>query len=281
MKPFKNKLAVTIIVLSVAFLGIIIFSVKNGSNSISSGMGSVVSPLQKIVYKVNDKIKSSVDFFVNFSKVKQENEELKVKNSELENQMVEYSALKDENERLRQVLKLKDSKSNYDYVGVNIIGYSGGTVSRGYIVDKGTNDGIEKDMIVINYQGLVGKVTQAESNYSVVETILNENMAVSVMVDSTRETTGILRGYKENKNEDLVKAYNFPIDSEIKEGDVILTSGLGMIYPKEIRIGEVISVETDNVMVMKNAVIKPYVDFNKLEELFVVVPKDKINVKYD
>ncbi|MBM6859673.1 rod shape-determining protein MreC, partial [Clostridium saudiense] len=247
MKPFKNKLAVTIIVLSVAFLGIIIFSVKNGSNSISSGMGSVVSPLQKIVYKVNDKIKSSVDFFVNFSKVKQENEELKVKNSELENQMVEYSALKDENERLRQVLKLKDSKSNYDYVGVNIIGYSGGTVSRGYIVDKGTNDGIEKDMIVINYQGLVGKVTQAESNYSVVETILNENMAVSVMVDSTRETTGILRGYKENKNEDLVKAYNFPIDSEIKEGDVILTSGLGMIYPKEIRIGEVISVETDNV----------------------------------
>ena len=281
MKPFKNKLAVTIIVLSVAFLGIIIFSVKNGSNSISSGMGSVVSPLQKIVYKVNDKIKSSVDFFVNFSKVKQENEELKVKNSKLENQMVEYSALKDENERLRQVLKLKDSKSNYDYVGVNIIGYSGGTVSRGYIVDKGTNDGIEKDMIVINYQGLVGKVTQAESNYSVVETILNENMAVSVMVDSTRETTGILRGYKENKNEDLVKAYNFPIDSEIKEGDVILTSGLGMIYPKEIRIGEVISVETDNVMVMKNAVIKPYVDFNKLEELFVVVPKDKINFKYD
>ena len=114
-----------------------------------------------------------------------------------------------------------------------------------------------------------------------VETILNENMAVSVMVDSTRETTGILRGYKENKNEDLVKAYNLPIDSEIKEGDVILTSGLGMIYPKEIRIGEVISVETDNVMVMKNAVIKPYVDFNKLEELFVVVPKDKINVKYD
>lgn len=281
MKPFKNKLAVTIIVLSVAFLGIIIFSVKNGSNSVSSGIGSVVSPLQKIVYKVNDKIKSSVDFFANFSKVKQENEDLKVKNSELENQMVEYSALKDENERLREVLKFKDSKSNYDYIGVNIIGYSGGTVSRGYIVDKGTNDGIEKDMIIINHQGLVGKVTQAESNYSVVETILNENMAVSIMVDSTRETTGILRGYKENKNEDLVKVYNLPIDSEIKEGDVILTSGLGMIYPKEIRIGEVISVETDNVMVMKNAIVKPYVDFNKLEELFVVVPKDKINVKYD
>ena len=281
MKPFKNKLAVTIIVLSVAFLGIIIFSVKNGSNSVSSGIGSVVSPLQKIVYKANDKLKSSVEFFVNFSKVKQENEELKIKNSELENQMIEYKALKDENERLREVLNFKENKNNYDYIGVNIIGYSGGTVSNGYIIDKGTNDGVEKDMIIINYQGLVGKVTKAESNYSIVETILNENMAVSVMVDSTRETTGILRGYKENKNEDLVKVYNLPIDSEIKEGDVILTSGLGMIYPKEIRIGEVVSVETDNVMVMKNALVKPYVDFNKLEELFIVVPKDKVNVKYD
>ena len=281
MKPFKNKLAVTIIVLSVTFLGIIIFSVKNGSDSISSGIGAVVSPLQKIVYKANDKLKSSVEFFVNFSKVKQENEELKIKNSELENQMIEYKALKDENERLREVLNFKENKNNYDYIGVNIIGYSGGTVSKGYIIDKGTNDGVEKDMIIINYQGLVGKVTKAESNYSIVETILNENMAVSVMVDSTRETTGILRGYKENKNEDLVKVYNLPIDSEIKEGDVILTSGLGMIYPKEIRIGEVVSVETDNVMVMKNALVKPYVDFNKLEELFIVVPKDKVNVKYD
>ena len=281
MKPFKNKLAVTIIVLSVAFLGIIIFSVKNGSNSISSGVGSVVSPLQKIVYKINDKIQSSVEFFMNFSKVKQENEELKLKNSELENQMIEYSTLKEENERLREILKFKDSKKNYDYVGVNIIGYSGGNVSQGYIIDKGTNDGIKKDMIVITHQGLVGKITDSESNYSIVETILNENMAVSVMVDSTRETTGILRGYKENKNEDLVKVYNLPINSEIKEGDIILTSGLGMIYPKEIRIGEVISVETDNVMVMKNAVVKPYVDFNKLEELFVVVPQDEINVKYN
>lgn len=281
MKPFKNKLAVTIIVLSVAFLGIILFSVKNGSNNISSGIGSVVSPLQKIVYKVNDKIKSSLDFFVNFSKVKQENEELKIKNSELENKMVEYNTLKGENERLREVLNFTKNKNNYDYVGTNIIGYSGGSISDGYVIDKGTNDGIEKDMILINYQGLVGKVIRSESNYSIVETILNENMAVSVMVDSTRETTGILRGYSNKNDDELVKVYNLPIDSKIKEGDVILTSGLGMIYPKEIRVGEVVSVETDNVMVMKNALVKPYVDFNKLEELFVVVPKDKINVKYN
>ena len=59
----------------------------------------------------------------------------------------------------------------------------------------------------------------------------------------------------------LTIVYNLPIDSEVKEGDVILTSGLGKIYPKEIRIGEVVSVEEDNVKVMKSAVVKPYVRF--------------------
>ena len=63
MKPFKNKLAVTIVVLSVAFLGIITFSIKSNSTIISSGVGGVISPLQKIVYVVNEKVKESFEFF--------------------------------------------------------------------------------------------------------------------------------------------------------------------------------------------------------------------------
>ena len=83
MKPFKNKLAVTIVVLSVAFLGIITFSIKSNSTIISSGVGGVISPLQKIVHVVNKKVKESFEFFINFSNVKKENEELSAKNAEL------------------------------------------------------------------------------------------------------------------------------------------------------------------------------------------------------
>lgn len=281
MKPFRNKLAVTIVVLSVAFFGIIIFSLSKDSNSIASGVGTVVSPLQKIVYKVNDKLKSSFDFFLNFSKVKEENEALKSQNIDLQNKLIEYNRIKEENIRFRNVLNYADSKSNYDYVGVDIIGYSGGNITDGYVIDKGTNDGVEKDMVVISAEGLVGKVIRAESNYSIIQSIINENIAVSIMVESTRETTGILRGVTDSKNRNLTKIYNLPMDSEIKEGDIILTSGLGMVYPKEIRVGEVLSVETDNVRVMKNAIVKPYVDFNKLEELFIIIPKDKIDMKYN
>lgn len=278
MKPFKNKLAVTIVVLSVAFLGIIIFSVKSNSSIISSGVGSVISPLQKIIYNANDKLKESFDFFINFSKVKQENEELAAKNAELENKLVEYNRMKDENTTLREMFDYSQANQNYNYLGCNIVGYSGGNISNGYVIDKGTNDGVKKDMIVITPQGLVGKVTKSESSYSIVQTILNENIAVASMVESTRETTGILQGATDNKNKNLAVLSNIPIDSEIKEGDVILTSGLGGMYPKEIRIGEVVSVEIDTVGIMKKAVVKPYVDFNKLEGLFVVVPKEEINI---
>ena len=278
MKPLKNKLAVTIVVLSVAFFGIIIFSIKSNSNIISSGVGSVISPLQKIVYNINDKIKGSFEFFLNFSKVKQENEELASKNAELENKLIEYNRMKDENIRLREMFNYSEANKNYNYIGCNIIGYSGGNISEGYIIDKGTKDGVEKDMIIITPVGLVGKVTKAERNSSIVQTILNQNIAVASMVESTRETTGILQGITDNKNKNLTKLSNIPIDSEIKEGDVILTSGLGGMYPQEIRIGEVVSVEVDSVGIMKKAIVKPYVDFNKLEGLFVVVPKEEINI---
>ena len=266
MKPFKNKLAVTIVVLSVAFLGIITFSIKSNSTIISSGVGGVISPLQKIVYVVNEKVKESFEFFINFSNVKKENEELSAKNAELENKLVEYDRMKEENTRLREIFNYAQANANYDYLGCNIIGYSGGNISNGYIIDKGLNHGVEKDMVVITSVGLVGKVTKASSNFSIVQTILNENIAVAAMVESTNETTGILQGI------------NIPMDSAIKEGDIILTSGLGSMYPKGIRIGEVNSVEVDNVGIMKKAVVKPYVDFNKLQELFVIVPKEKVDI---
>jgi len=282
MKLFKNKLAVTIIVLSVAFLGIIIYTINSGEkDAISGSAGSVVSPMQKIVYGANNKLKGFVDFLLNFSEVKEENKRLTSANIELENKLLEYNKFKEENERLREVFKLTESKSNYTYLGTDIIGYSGGNFLNGYVIDKGEKDGIAKDMVVVSDKGLVGQVSSTGRNWAIVETLISPNIAVSVKTDNTTGSTGILKGYKDNKNNNIVKVENIPLDSEIKEGDVILTSGLGLVYPKEIRVGEVISIETDNVKVMKSATVKPYIDFDSLEELFIVIPNETREIKYD
>ena len=282
MRLLRNKLAVTIIVLSVSFLGLIVYTVKKDNRSIiENGAGSTLNPVQSLLYKGTNKIKETLDFFLNFSEVKAENKELINKNQELENKIATYSDLKEENDRLREVLNFAEERNNYNYISCDIIGYSGGNFLDGYIVNKGKNENVQKGMIVIASQGLVGQVTSVGNNWSIIQSLVNENIAVSVMVERTRDVTGYLKGYKDSKNANLAKVYDLPMDSEVKEGDVIMTSGVGMLYPKEIRIGEVTRVEEDKVKVMKSAVVKPYVDFNKLEEVFIVSPKDTREIKYN
>lgn len=282
MKLLKNKLAVTIIVLSVSFLGLIVYTVRKDNRSIiESGAGSTLNPVQSLLYSGTSRIKETLDFFLNFSEVKAQNKELIKENQELENELASYSDLKEENDRLRQVLNFQEERNNYNYVACDIIGYSGGNFLDGYVVNKGKNDNIQKGMIVIAAQGLVGQVTSVGNNWCIVQSLINENIAVSVMDQSTRDATGYIKGFKDSTGENLAKVYDLPMNSDVKEGDVIMTSGVGMLYPKEIRIGEVISVEEDKVKVMKNAVVKPYVDFNKLEELFIVSPKDTREIKYN
>ncbi|EJT5924277.1 rod shape-determining protein MreC [Clostridium perfringens] len=283
MKFFKNKLAVTVILLSVAFLGIIIFTVKSDSkNPISGGVGTVLNPVQKVVYTISDKVHDVFDFFYNFSDVKNENNDLKKKNLELENQLVEYNELKRQNDVLRGIVDFSKENNQYKYIGTNIIGKSGNSFVEDYTIDKGSSEGIKKDYIVISPQGLVGVVTEVHSNWSKIQTLLNENVAVAATIEGDSNSgDGIVKGYR-NGSEMQAEITNLPMNSTIKEGETVVTSGLGGYYPKGIRIGEVTSVQSDDVKVMKTAILKTYVDFNNLQELFVVVPPSERDgiVKY-
>ena len=283
MKFFKNKLAVTVIVLSVAFLGIIIFTVKSDSkNPISGGVGTVLNPVQKVVYTISDKVHDVFDFFYNFSDVKNENNDLKKKNLELENQLVEYNELKRQNDVLRGIVDFSKENNQYKYIGTNIIWKSGNSFVEGYTIDKGSSEGIKKDYIVISPEGLVGVVTEVHSNWSKIQTLLNENVAVAATIEGDSNSgDGIVKGYR-NGSEMQAEITNLPMNSTIKEGETVVTSGLGGYYPKGIRIGEVTSVQSDDVKVMKTAILKTYVDFNNLQELFVVVPPSERDgiVKY-
>ncbi|MCR6514201.1 rod shape-determining protein MreC [Clostridium sp. LY3-2] len=282
MKLRKNKLAVTVIVLSVAFLGIIVYSFKSPDKGVvDSAAGTALNPVQKVAYTINSNLKNFVDLCLNFGTVKEENKNLTAENAKLKNDLLKYSNLKEENDNLRKSLKFQQENNNYNYIATNIIGYSGGNMLDGYVVDKGSDSGIKTGMVVIAADGLVGQVTSVVSNWSIIKTILNENIAVAVKVNDTKENTGILKGYRKGTNEAEAKVENLPLTSAVKEGDTIMTSGLGLIYPKNIMVGKVKSVQDDKVNVMKTAVVEPAVDFNKLEDLYIVVPKDTRNLKYD
>jgi len=280
MKFFKNKLTVTIVILSVTFLILISQSVKRSNISFAeNGVGVTLNSVQGVFYSVNSKIRNSLSFIFNISNIKSENDKLVKKNSELESKALNYDALKTENDRLRSALNFTSQKAEYNYVGCDIIGKSGGSFLDQFVLNKGSKDGISKGMIAITDQGLVGQISSVGNNWCVIQSLANENLAVSGMVQSTGENSGIVKGYISD-SKFLARLDYLPIDSKVKNGDVILTSGLGGVYPKGIRIGYVTNVQEDQGRVVKVAVIQPYVDLNKIQEVIVVIPKNKLEVKY-
>lgn len=280
MKFLKNKLAVAIIVLSVTFLAFIAQSAKRENKTLlEGGVGVALNKVQGVVYSINDSINGFFSFIFHFNEVKKENEELRKRNAELEEKALMYDSVKSENDRLTNNLNFIKRNAAYDYVMCQIISVSGNSVLDGYVIDKGTKDGVIKGRVVATAEGLVGQVTTTYETWSIVQNLSNENIGVGAMIQGTGEK-GIIRGYKDNSKNPMARMYYIPIESQIKMGDVIVTSGDGYKYPKGIRIGEVVEVEEDRARVMKNAIIKPYVDLNRLEEVFVILPKDRSSSDY-
>lgn len=281
MKFLKNRLAVVIIILSVTFLSLIGYSANREKMSfVENGVGVTINSVQGLFYGGFYKVRNSFKFITNFSDVKKENDELKKANSEFKIKALEYDTSIKENERLRGMLKFSDQRAEYNYIGANIIGLSGNSFSDGFYINKGENKGIKKRMIAMTGEGLVGQVTSVGSNWSIVQCLSNENIAVAGLVERTRDNNGMVKGYKDENNKLLAQIEGLSLDSAIKKDDVIVTSGLGRIYPARIRIGKVLSVYSDKGKVMKSAIIEPYVDFTKIEEVFIVVPKDTREIKY-
>jgi len=280
MRFLKNKLAVVIIILSVTFLSLIGYSANREKMSfVKNGVGITINSVQGVFYGGFYNIKNSFKFITNFSKVKAQNEELLKANSDLKNKALEYDTSLKENVRLRKMLDFSKQRDEYNYVGADIIGV-GNSFSDGFTISEGENKGIKKRMVAITGEGLVGQVTSVGSNWAIVQCLSNENIAVAALVQSSRENKGIVKGYKDENNKLLAEIQRLSLDSKVKKGDEIVTSGLGGIYPSEIRIGKVLSVHEDKGEVMKSAIIEPYVDFAKIEEVFIVVPKDQREVKY-
>ena len=179
----------------------------------------------------------------------------------------EYAA---ENVRLRALLGYKQTASQFDLVMGRVIGREAATWTRMIVIDRGTKDGVQSDMAVVTHQGLVGTVVEAGPNSSKVELILDPRSSVGTLVQRPESrVAGIVEG---DTSEPMVpRMINIPRNADVVEGDVIVTSGFGGIYPKGIIVGRVNRLENDGGGLLKYAVLEPAVDFQKLEDVAVIV----------
>ena len=178
-----------------------------------------------------------------------------------------------ENVRLRRMLQYK-RESKYRLIVGNVIGFGQERTVRSLILNVGTKDGIKKNMPVVTDAGLVGKILYSASHQSAVQILMDRNAMVSARLQMSRQV-GVI-GWSGNFWLDL----NYiPKDVPVEPGEQVLTSGLSQIYPPGIKIGVVGEVKADEYEWFQQIRVKNAVDFNNLEEVFVMVTPDSVRTR--
>ena len=265
----NHKTGILGIVITIILL-ILIVAFSNGENNASffeNVASKLVMPVQNGLTYLKNKISGNDTFFTDINKLKEENEQLLARNSELEQSLRELENIKSENETLKEYMNLTEKYGEYKTIPAYVINKDISNYSKTIVINVGTNDGVKENMTVIGDQGLVGHIVSVTDTTAKVQTIIDTASSVSATMSSTDETI-VCKGTLESTTE--LKAMYIPTDYNIIQGDSIETSGLGGIYPKGIHIGTVKQVEATKNVTDRYAIIETAVDFDKLSTVLVI-----------
>ncbi len=199
-----------------------------------------------------------------YFELSEKNRKLRLENTRLayENFQLQDALL--ENIRLHKLLDFKQN-NNYHYTAARIIGFSPLNFVTGYMLAITDDTPVQKNSAVITSEGLVGKIIKVSSGYAICQNLLDANSKVSVRIQRNREL-GIVSwdGAKQLLLE------NIPNTIEVRKGDVLFTSGMSQIYPRNIKVGVVLSFQKKEEELFQTIHVKPTVPFNKIEEVFIL-----------
>lgn len=260
---------VVVILLSLAALSA---SLKNGTGFFENLITVPLTPLQNAIAFLSGKIGGFFAYFEDVKITKAQNEELNRRISELEQEILHIRQLEKENQELRDALKLKDQYDEYEFIGSSIIAKDPGNWFEIFTINCGSKDGIDVDSPVITAYGLVGRVCETDLLSSRVISLIDLDSTVSARFSNSRDTI-IVRGDVNLKSKGLCRADYISPEMDIKPGDIVETSGLGGIFPKGIIIGKVEQIVRNEGQYDSYAIIRPIVDFKRLEEVIVLDKK--------
>ena len=268
---YKNKKAeiAGIVITIIILILIVVFSNSDSEISfLENAASKLVMPVQNGLTYLKNKISGNSTFFLVFNNLKEENEELKQKNSELEKSLREFEVMKTENEQLRQQLNLAEKYTEYTTIPGTIISRDISNYSKTLLINVGSNNGIKEKMTVIAEEGLVGYVVSTTPTTAKIQTIVDSASSTSCLTSTTRENM-VCKGTIENDS--TLRATNLSIDANVIQGDSVETSGMGGIYTKGIHVGRIKSVSEGTNKIDSYAVIETAVDFDKLETVLVII----------
>lgn len=237
-----------------------------------SALLNIISPLQYVVTSSIEFVSSIWNHYFVLVGVSQENKELKLKTAALAGKLMRLDEIKQENERLRSLLNYKKMMP-YSSVVARVIANDPRAEFKSVIIDLGWKDGLKVLMPVIGPKGLVGKVGKVSANTAQVLLITDPNSAVDVVVQRSR-ARALLIG-KARRTELKAGNYISRLEylrrvSDIRDDDVVVTSGFDQVYPPGIPVGTVHNIVGSSYGVFKRADVVPFEDFAELEEVLIL-----------
>ncbi|MDU2066040.1 MAG: rod shape-determining protein MreC [Sporomusaceae bacterium] len=271
MRFFGKKTIVLVVILcTILLLASASVHKKFQFSFMDQALTTVLSPFEYVFSQVGYGIRHTVAATTEIFTVYQENQRLKSEIEASRQQNADMTEITAENDRLKLMLDYKKQATQFDLVAATVIARDPGTWTSIIVINKGTNDGLTKDMPVVTPQGLVGNVVQVFGSTAKVQLLLDPRSAVGALNQrSESRVAGIVEGSGANHN--APRMVNLSRDADIVAGDHIVTSGFGGLYPKGISVGDVIDIANDEGGLLKYAVLKPAVDFDRLEEVFIIV----------
>ncbi len=269
-KNYWNTVIVVAVILAITCgVASIVTGDSNEPSVATNVVNFVFTPVKTGLSKVGGAIGNFFGDIAASKNSAEENRKLKNQIKQLRNENARLSAFEEENDRLRKLLDFKEKQGGFTTVPCEVAGRSFSNWNTEFVINKGTDHGVDVGAVVVENGGLVGTVTMAGKNWATVTTLLDSETSVSATVIRSG-AYGIVEGDIKLAGENLCRLNYTAKDADIAIGDILQTSGLGMMYPQGIVIGKVKSVEQLAGKVERQITVEISADIFNLREVLVI-----------
>ena len=264
-RQFKILIAVVSVTLALSLVAVII----GGLLSPQSGLlAAITSPFEKLSTDVSAFFEETGKRLQSNEKAILENNALKQEIAELKEQLSEYDQAKRENEFYKNYLELKEDNPEFQFADANIIARDMDDPFGGFVINKGSLNGISAYDPVITHEGLMGYVTEVGLTTCKVTTVLSTNLKAGAL-DSRTGDSGAVSGSVQLAKDGLCQMNNLVRAGKVAIGDYIVTSGEG-IFPAGLLIGEITAINNDAYTNSLYASVKPFADIFEARSVMVI-----------
>ena len=267
----KKRILILIAAIVVAILATLTLTLgRSGSDAVTGGVNTMMKPLKTLMSAIVDDLEDLYGYLYRYDQLQAENEQLRARIAELEQEYREYIEVSDENVRLRELLGLSERNADYKYASATVISWTSSNWASSLTIDRGSASGVQVGNPVITENGaLIGRVTSVSTSTATVTTILDTSSSIGAEDSQTNELA-VAQGNFELMKKGQLKLSFLPNHYAVKAGDTIVTSGGGGTYPQGLVIGTVDEVVVSSSGLTDYAVIAPSADLDNLEFLYII-----------